>query len=163
MELGALTPDAVANRPQQERRKMRMIRRLAVGFTGTSRRLGTADRRDGAGSLRWRSAVVASATFGLSRLALFRGPRLAFFCVPRLMFAARLAPAARAVPRSLARAMPARAFVMGGFSRRREVAFGARNVLADQLLDRGHGFLVERGDDGDRGAGTAGASGAADA
>jgi hypothetical protein len=39
----ASVSDAVANRAQQEGRKVRMIRRLAIGLTCTSRRLGAAD------------------------------------------------------------------------------------------------------------------------
>ena len=34
---------AIANRPQQEGRKVRMIRRLGIGFAGTTRRLGAAE------------------------------------------------------------------------------------------------------------------------
>ena len=41
--------------------------------------------------------------------------------------------------------------------------FGAGNGLTDQLFNRDDGFLVERGNDGDRGAGASGAAGAADA
>src|ERR1700749_763951 len=59
--------------------------------------------------------------------------------------------------------MSARALVLRGFGWSREVALGARNVLADQLLDRSDRFLVELGDDGDRRAGAARAAGAADA
>ena len=44
-----------------------------------------------------------------------------------------------------------------------DATFGAGNGLSDQLLDRDHGFLVERRDDRDRGAGASGAAGAADA
>ena len=44
-----------------------------------------------------------------------------------------------------------------------DAAFGAGNGLPDQLFDRDHRFLIERGDDRDRGAGAAGAAGAADA
>ncbi len=47
------------------------------------------------------------------------------------------------------------------------MAFGttvdARNSLADQLFDRGDRFVIERCDDGDRGAGTAGTPRSADA
>ena len=35
--------------------------------------------------------------------------------------------------------------------------------MPDQLFDRDHRFLIERSDDGDRGAGAPGAAGAADA
>src|ERR1700681_2647149 len=42
-------------------------------------------------------------------------------------------------------------------------ALGAGNSLADQFFDGDDGFLVERSDDRDRGAGASGASGAADA
>src|SRR5690242_2507421 len=48
------------------------------------------------------------------------------------------------------------------FARRAEIAFGARNALADQLLDRSHRFGIDRSDDGDRDAAAAGAAGAAD-
>src|SRR3954449_7225045 len=41
-------------------------------------------------------------------------------------------------------------------------AFGAGNALADQPFDRRHRLEVERADDGDRGARTSGAAGAAD-
>ncbi|MEY9410125.1 hypothetical protein ABH989_004591 [Bradyrhizobium ottawaense] len=44
-----------------------------------------------------------------------------------------------------------------------KVAFGARNALADQLLDCHHRLLVERRHDRDRGAGATGAAGPADA
>src|SRR3984893_13031377 len=37
------------------------------------------------------------------------------------------------------------------------------NGLPDQLFDRVHGFLIERSDDRDRGAGAPGAAGTADA
>ncbi len=37
------------------------------------------------------------------------------------------------------------------------------DALSDQFFDRDHGFLIERGDQRDRGAGAPGASGAADA
>src|ERR1700676_5213237 len=39
----------------------------------------------------------------------------------------------------------------------------AGNGLSDQLFDRDHRFLIERGDDRDRGAGASGAAGTADA
>ena len=45
----------------------------------------------------------------------------------------------------------------------RDAAFDVGNGLSDQLFDRDHRFLVERRDDGDRGAGASGAAGAADA
>src|SRR4030095_7718824 len=59
-------------------------------------------------------------------------------------------------------------FVAGRRSRSRArlgaaAAFGAGNGLTDQLFNRDDGFLVERGDDGDCGAGAPRAAGAADA
>src|SRR3954454_1375815 len=44
-----------------------------------------------------------------------------------------------------------------------DAVFGGGNGLADQLFDRCHRLEVQRGHDGDRGAGASGASGAADA
>src|SRR5476651_1683957 len=47
--------------------------------------------------------------------------------------------------------------------RRRDATVSVGNGLPDQLFDRDHGFLIERRDDGDRGAGAPGTPGAADA
>ena len=43
-----------------------------------------------------------------------------------------------------------------------DVALNGRNALTDQLFDRRHRFVIERGDDRDRGAGAPGTAGAAD-
>src|SRR5215468_8238922 len=53
--------------------------------------------------------------------------------------------------------------VFGRFGVDFVVALSAWNLLADQLLDRGHRLGIERGDDGDRSAGAAGAARTADA
>ncbi len=52
---------------------------------------------------------------------------------------------------------------LGRFGLHGVIAFGGRNVLPDQPFDRGDRFVVERGDDRNRGAGAAGAAGTADA
>ena len=44
-----------------------------------------------------------------------------------------------------------------------DAACDAGNGLPDQLFDRDHGFLIERGNDRDRSAGPPGAAGAPDA
>jgi hypothetical protein len=44
-----------------------------------------------------------------------------------------------------------------------DAAIGARDGLPDQLFNRDDGFLIERGDDRDRGTGASGTAGAADA
>src|SRR5215468_4552942 len=62
----------------------------------------------------------------------------------------------------LALAVLARTIALFGVSVNFVIALGARNLLADQLLDRGHRFGVERGDDGDRSPRASGAAGAAD-
>src|SRR6185312_12176356 len=54
-------------------------------------------------------------------------------------------------------------FGAGGRRLNLDAAFGVGNGLADQFFDRGHRFLIERCDDGDRGAGAAGPAGTADA
>src|ERR1700760_1124570 len=106
---------AVPHRPQEEGRKVRMIRRFAIGFACTPRRLGAADRRHRGSGLCGRRRLLPSA------LCLPRLPfaacvfRFAFPRMMRLPFTAWLAPATRAVTRSFPCAMPARAFVMGGF------------------------------------------------
>src|SRR5690349_14935651 len=79
-------------------------------------------------------------------------------------FAARLAAAARALAAILALARPARALALFGcLGVNFEITLGTRNLLADQLLDRGHRLCIERSDDRDRGPAAAGAAGAADA
>src|SRR5689334_10554939 len=96
----------------------------------------------------------------------FAGMALAALALTTLAaaFATRLAAAAPTVTAMLAlAALPARMLAfLGGVGVNFEVALGARNVLADQLFDRGHRFRIERGDDGDCGTGAAGAAGAAD-
>ena len=52
--------------------------------------------------------------------------------------------------------------LVGDFGLCREIAFGGGNALADQLFDRGDGFVIKRGNDGDRGSRAACAAGAAD-
>src|SRR5579872_3145496 len=75
--------------------------------------------------------------------------------------ASPLAAAARTFPTALARR--ARLVMRCAFREKRLVALlGERNALSDQFFDRCHRLLVERGDDGNRGAGAAGAPGAAD-
>ena len=112
-------PDPIFQRPQQECREMGMIRGFAVVLARTTRLFRAPESRNGVGGFLPRRGVVAPAP-GRARLAFFRSPRLTFFRVPRLTlvvrvpsstFTARLAAAARAVPRSLA---TARAFLMRG-------------------------------------------------
>src|SRR5436309_397146 len=88
---------------------------------------------------------------------------MSFAAMTLAAFAARLAAAARTVASMLALAVLARALAVFGLGVNFVVALGARNLLADQLLDRGHRLGIERGDDGDRSPGAAGAAGAADA
>ena len=79
----ASTADAVANRAQQEGRKVGMIRRLGVGVACAARRFGAAERRNGRSRLRRRGVVAASA---------FCRPRLAFLHLPQFALRGRSAP-----------------------------------------------------------------------
>src|SRR5438128_9167378 len=132
--VGSRRSDAGANRPQQERRKMRVIGGLrfsvALGAPwfrttdrGYARRLCRGGRREGCGRcLRLRSGTAASA-LGMPRFAFaalvstlisrFGSARFAFAAIAppggaRLAFTPRLAAAACTFPRSFARAMLAR-------------------------------------------------------
>jgi hypothetical protein len=134
-----------------------MIRRFGVRLPRRASRLGTADRwypGRCSSNLRLRrgAAAVAATTFAALSLA----------GMARLALAARLAAASLAsavAPALLARLLA----VIGRIRTDGEVAFGARNLLPDQLLDRGDRFGVERGDDGDCGTGAPGAAGTANA
>ena len=84
--------DAGANRPQQERRKVRMIGRFGFGFALRALRLGTADRwRQRRRRLRRRAVVIAA-------LRMIAFGMIAAFGVPRFALAARFAAAARTLP-----------------------------------------------------------------
>ena len=82
---------------------------------------------------------------------------------PGFALAARLA----ALPRAFSCRLPCGNGWRLGFTARRpaaaRAAFGERDALPDQSFDRHNGLLVERSDEGNRGAGASGATGAADA
>src|SRR3954453_18998526 len=91
----------------------------------------------------------------------FAGMTLAAFAARAALLATA---AARPIAAMLALAVLARTLaVVGCVGRNFVIAFGARNGLADQLLDRGHRLGIEGGDDGDRSPGAAGAAGTTDA
>src|ERR1700712_2655114 len=70
---------------------------------------------------------------------------------------------ASAVARTFAGAVFPRLFAVGGgFGADRKVTLGTRDRLPNQAFDRSDRLGIERGDDRDRGAGAAGASGTAD-
>src|SRR5438034_1993734 len=175
--VGSHRSDAGANRPQQERRKMRVISGLrfsvALGAPrfrttdrGHARRLCRGGRHEGCGRcLRLRAGTAASA-LGMPQFA-FTALVSTLISAPgsaRLALTPRLAAAARTFPGTLARAMFARLIGLAGRTRVHGIiAFGGGNVLPDQPFDRSDRFVVERGDDRNRGAGASGAAGTADA
>src|SRR3954470_24032851 len=178
---------AVLNRrahgPQQEGRQMRMIRRLVVRFAMHAARRKRPSGRGGQlrGGRRAASRGTVSAAAGAVSAAVVSfgtvpvgttvsvGTVAAAASLTRLTSlgsdgAARLALTRRcclaaATTRSLSGPWLA-TFSLGLLHV--VIAFGARNALADQLLDRGNGFLVGRRNDRDRGAGASSAAGAAD-
>src|SRR3954471_13265691 len=104
------------------------------------------------------------------RLGLAIGAGASWFALPaRLAATAGFTPGmTRSVPRLAASTRLARLF--GFFARSYsdtgmtfQVDIHPRNSLADQLFDRGDRFVIERADDGDRGAGASGAAGTANA
>src|SRR5262249_33873073 len=172
---------ACANRTQQKSGKVGMVARFGVGVTRSAPR-SAARRRRGPRclSLRRRAMMAMAigiavslglavslarfslACFGFARLSLawfgLACFGLACFGLARLVLAAWPASPARFLARP---PFPRLVGVVGCVGR--EFDFGSGNALSDQLLDRGDRFLIERGDDGNRGAGAAGPPGAADA
>jgi len=151
---------------------MRVIGRLGSGIARRLRCLGTTDRR------RARGRGCGRRGEGRGRCLRLRAGMTAATGAPGLAFPPRLATAARAFtgsfPCSVVRAFASTlmpwpfGFAVGRCHRtvdRRTlgVAFDAGNGLSDQLFDRGDRFVIERGDDGDRGAGAPGAAGTTDA
>src|SRR6478736_2646591 len=134
--------DAGADRSQQERRQVRMIGRLQRFGLG---RGDASDRRGTRGGLCGLGGMRSDARLRLRTAASTAAPGLAL--------AAWLAAAARSFLSAFARSL-ARLQLRAGMLLRITLglAFGEWNALSDQLFDRHHRFLVEPGNDRNRGA-----------
>ena len=174
-----------ADRAQQESRQVGVIGRLQIAFARRTRRrrrpieggccgaaaagagvsvsaLRRGVHRDGLRRARGADDVPRASGLVARRLGLGAGPGF----LARLRSRggrARRERGTRCGCASRGRGAPAlRVRLRLGFGRR-VAELDARDFLADQLLDRGDRLAVGRSDQRDRGAGTAGAAGAADA